>query len=218
MKREHITSQSYIDWLRSLGCIVYLPLSADGDLQDRISGIDIVQDNGSFQWNASKQMYQFNVPSTYGGAAVLRNGFDNTMFTTNSLTFCVHFKKLQNLSGGRTLLINKNVVVQSEFNVLYNGSSNMTNMPSDYSYAHTLTSNEILTSYQQGQYYNSWDVNNNQYNNKPSEWIINQNDKGLWLGCYTGNSSQIGSYCMGEIYIFDGVLDLTTIRKIQGYE
>lgn len=218
MKREHYKEQSYIEWLKSLGCLVYLPLSADGDLQDRISGIDIVRDIGSFQWNTTKQMYQFNVPASYGGAAVLRNSFDKTMFTTDSLTFCIHFKKLQNLNGARTMLQNKNVTVNAELNIGYNGGSDMTNMPSDYYYAHTLTANEIFTSYQQGAYYNSWDLNNNQYYNKPSEWTINQNDKGLWLGCYTANSSQIGSYCMGEIYIFDGVLDLQTIRKIQGYE
>lgn len=217
MKREHKIEQNYIEWLKSLGCVVYLPLS-EGDLKDYISGVNIVQDAGSFEWNTSKQMYQFNMPSYYGGAAVLRNNFGSDMFSTDSYTFCVHFKKLQNLSGARNILVNKNQVGFANFNAGYNGSSNITNFPNDYYYASTLTSDEIMIQYQQGQFYTEVNVSTSIYINKPSEWTINQNDKGLWLGCYTGNSSQSGSYCMGDIYIFDGVLDLQTIKIIQGIE
>ena len=44
MRREHELEQSYIDWLKSLGCVVYLPLS-EGDLQDKISGNTLVVNN-----------------------------------------------------------------------------------------------------------------------------------------------------------------------------
>ena len=39
-KREHTTAQSYIDWLKSLGCVFYAPL-IQGDTRDYISGQDI---------------------------------------------------------------------------------------------------------------------------------------------------------------------------------
>ena len=115
MRREHKSEQSYIDWLKSLGCVVYLPLS-EGDLEDKISGMELIQDTGSFAWNQNKQMYQFNTPYSNGGAAVLRNGFDKTMFTTNSYTFCIHFKKLSNLGGCRTSMYNISTFL-ADFNV-----------------------------------------------------------------------------------------------------
>lgn len=217
MKREQITSQSYIDWLKSLGCVVYLPLS-EWDLKDYISGVNIVQDAGSFEWNTSKQMYQFNVPQTSGSAAILRNNFDKTWFTTNGFSFLIHFRKLQNLSGARVMLYNIQQGGFSGFNILYNGSSNMTNIPSDYHFAVTMDSSRLYTAYQDGVLYTQVQIaSGNPYIKIPSDWIINQNNKGLWIGCNAGGAPS-GSYCMNEIYIFDGVLDLQTIRKIQEYE
>ena len=216
MKREH-TQDSYIDWLKSIGCLVYLPLGLD-DTRDYISNTYLQNGTGSFTYNASKQMYQFTVPSYNGSAAILRNGFDKTWFSTNAFTFCAHFRKFQTISGMRTLLYNIGNTNSAVFNIGYNGTSNLTNFPSDYHYAHSFSSNRELTIYQQGEFCSQGVVaDSNQFYNLPSSWNINQNNKGLWIGCYNGQST-VGSYCMGEIYIFDGVLDLTTIRKIQGYE
>lgn len=52
MRREYIKSKSYIEWLKNLGCLVYLPLSADGDLEDRISGLSLqLTGQGSLVWD-----------------------------------------------------------------------------------------------------------------------------------------------------------------------
>lgn len=40
MKRQHTKLESYIDWLKSLGCVFYAPLDQDNGLKDLISGID----------------------------------------------------------------------------------------------------------------------------------------------------------------------------------
>ena len=60
-KREHITSQSYIDWLKSLGCVFYAPL-IQGDTRDYISGQDLVVSNGTVTWAISENAYQFYGP------------------------------------------------------------------------------------------------------------------------------------------------------------
>lgn len=39
MKREHIESKSYIDWLKSMGCVFYAPLDQTNGLDDLISGV-----------------------------------------------------------------------------------------------------------------------------------------------------------------------------------
>jgi len=61
MKREHTTSQSYIDWLRSMGCVFYAPL-IQGDTRDYISGQDIVISNGTVTWDNSENAYKFYGP------------------------------------------------------------------------------------------------------------------------------------------------------------
>ena len=116
------------------------------------------------------------------------------------------------------MLYNIQQVNFSGFNISYNGSSNMTNIPSDYHCAVTMDSSRLYTAYQDGVlYYQGQVASGNPYINIPSDWIINQNNKGLWIACNAAGAPS-GSYCMNEIYIFDGVLDIQTIRKIQGYE
>lgn len=63
MRREHIVEQSYIDWLKSLGCVFYAPLAQD-DLKDYISGnIGTLTGYGSMSWDSNENMYMFTSPS-----------------------------------------------------------------------------------------------------------------------------------------------------------
>ena len=41
MKREHIKSESYIEWLKSLGCVFYVPFDYEDGLKELI-GFDII--------------------------------------------------------------------------------------------------------------------------------------------------------------------------------
>lgn len=64
MRREHITEQSYIDWLKSLGCVFYAPLRQN-DYMDYISGTTgTITGDGSLVWNSTAQMYRFTSPTT----------------------------------------------------------------------------------------------------------------------------------------------------------
>jgi hypothetical protein len=57
--REHITSQSYIDWLKSLGCVFYAPLT-EFETRDLISGSQMQQgNNGTVTWDANEQAWYF---------------------------------------------------------------------------------------------------------------------------------------------------------------
>ena len=58
-RREHITSQSYIDWLKSLGCVFYAPLT-EFETRDLISGSQMQQgNNGAVTWDANEQAWFF---------------------------------------------------------------------------------------------------------------------------------------------------------------
>lgn len=60
-KREQTKSDSYIDWLKSMGCVFYAPLS-QGDTRDYISGQDLVVSNGTVTWSVNENAYQFYGP------------------------------------------------------------------------------------------------------------------------------------------------------------
>lgn len=62
-KREHHTAQSYIEWLKSLGCVFYAPLT-NGDLTDHISGQPLVVTNGTVTWDSVENAYKFYGPNT----------------------------------------------------------------------------------------------------------------------------------------------------------
>lgn len=58
MKREHIKSESYIDWLKSLGCVFYVPLDYENGLKDLISGTTgSIVTGSSITWDANENAY-----------------------------------------------------------------------------------------------------------------------------------------------------------------
>lgn len=83
MRKEHTqTEQSYIDWLKSLGCVFYAPLT-EGDTTDHISGQQLIMSNGTFTWNRNKQAYQFNGPGSIKQYIASWNNLDMDLDVNN---------------------------------------------------------------------------------------------------------------------------------------
>lgn len=101
MRREHNIETSYIDWLKSIGCLIYLPLSYDGDLQDRISGLSLqLTGQGSMIWDNAQQRYKLTSPSSYNQyVAKLDNGLTASSFPDDKYTTCYRIKKITNSSS-----------------------------------------------------------------------------------------------------------------------
>ena len=58
MKREHIKLESYIDWLKSMGCVFYVPLDYDNGLNELISGTTgTIVTGSSMTWDANENAY-----------------------------------------------------------------------------------------------------------------------------------------------------------------
>lgn len=88
MKREETSSQSYIDWLKSLGCVFYAPLS-NGDLSDNISNQILSLSNGTVTWDANQNAYKFQGPSSINNYIASWQTLNMDIDTNNiNLTIC----------------------------------------------------------------------------------------------------------------------------------
>lgn len=117
MKREQITQQNYIDWLKSMGCVFYAPL-VENDIKDYISGSQLEQSNGIITYDNNENAYRFNGPystnqyvglwgnlslnidiNNFGGSWMceIKSGVSYT------IPFCFGGRQFaQNIGGGKT--------------------------------------------------------------------------------------------------------------------
>lgn len=94
-RRQHfLNDESYTDWLKSIGCLIYLPLS-QGDLQDKITGNYLtLSGNGSLTWDNSQQMYLCTTPSSDGYVASLPFPYNYSDFTEDQFTKYWTYKRV----------------------------------------------------------------------------------------------------------------------------
>lgn len=218
MRREHSKEQSYIDWLKSLGCVLYLPLSENGDLTDRISGLTIqLTGDGSMTWDSTQQMYKFKTPSSdykqigYVADELLPTDFAGgwtCLYTIGRITYS-NTKALRALSFyGSTGNINST----NGFTPMWSGTGNTNRWPTGvHTVAYTGTANgNQRYLYQDGQLSSTsaaYDIS-----------VLPSDYSGIYIG-RTDRAVVEGVEFYGkEWYLFNNALDLATIRKIQGYE
>lgn len=222
MKREHTKSESYIDWLKSLGCIVYMPLHSN--LVDQISGESLsLTGTGSMVYNSNEDMTLvslgpnagYNIPlNTIYYVASLDIQFTSKI--TNALTCLCKGKRYTSNRVARGFGI-KNPSINMSWCLMpmYNGTSGMSSWPSssfDYAQICDYTQNNVIT-YINGALSATFTINASYL---PQNWNV-QGD-GLIFGLATHPSAANAKYYISDFYIFNQALDLTTIRKIQGYE
>lgn len=233
MRREHFIKQSYIDWLRSLGCFVYMPLG-ENDFTEYISGnIATATGYGSYSWDSDVGMYEFCSPNT--------NQFPNGALSVpinytkrkNEITILSKIRAPKSTGkpncGGIGLLYNTTLKY-------YGGcdAKNSSNSPTSY------CPNWVIHN---TPFYHAWVINTNGNNSN----YCAQEGTPYWSNVYdyinvyqsgvnqsynklniaqSYSSSQTGAYqnyngsyyYISDLMIFDAALDLATIRKIQGYE
>lgn len=125
MRREGLTQQSYIDWLKSMGCVFYAPLT-EFDSSDNISGQPMQQgNNGTVTWDSNEGAWFFQdlYPNTYDVVASWQ-GLTLPFDTTNiGFSLCYEIKIVQDgidssyfgaiiplVLGGRTVALNARYV------------------------------------------------------------------------------------------------------------
>jgi hypothetical protein len=110
MRRESKSEQSYIDWLKSIGCVLYLPLTQDGDLQDRISGASLQYTGIGTQayWDANEGMYVFVGPAYHVTSYTLANGWSAATFPDNEVSVLTTFRKNTANGNGQFMCVGNN--------------------------------------------------------------------------------------------------------------
>ncbi len=99
MIREEVMLQSYIDWLKSKGCVFYAPFDQENGLRDIIGGTTgsaySNTNSQNLQWNSSVGAYRFY--STRAPQNCCRfplSGFGDRMGTGNSYTWMCDIRKI----------------------------------------------------------------------------------------------------------------------------
>ena len=226
-KREYMARQSYIDWLKSLGCIAYLPLGSN-DFTEYISGNTAYTTGyGTYSWDSNAGMYLFTSPTIYPNS-VLSVNIDYTK-TTNKFTIMTKIKAGNKNSAG-VGLFNSNTPLfiggcdgKGSNNAMTSVQNNWANKNSSFHHAFVMNydGNNNNFAVQDGQQYwtNTYDYINHFHiaiGQNINKINISQSYSNAQSSAYYNYNGSTSYYA--DILLFDNALELQTIRKIQGYE
>jgi len=224
MRREHIkekTEQSYIDWLKSLGCVFYAPLNQENAYKDLITGIDgtVVNASGvSVGWDSTKQAYKFHAPDGYCAMIWANiNGLTDQQTSPPPKFSLVYTEMIQSARYWDEGFALGGVPSTGGYYYREDGiscSAYYGLRPSYYSGTNVITNvwrNAALVMHDNG---HSDVYINGTYIGAGQDWY-NTSSMGLKnITMLCANSYWYTKNAM----LFNTDLDLTTIRKIQGYE
>lgn len=222
MKREHKLEQSYIDWLKSLGCVFYAPLNGVNGTMDVINNVQLTTTGyGAYSYDAAKDMYLITTPSNYNQhIGKWANGIDSSStFPDDTYTFLSKAQRKdtgQHISCGISLESNFWRAVQpwspqrdstggmwawSSGDMFYNAFvfDNINGYRDNYL-------NGVLTLHQS--IFNDY---------KPSRW--NPLSSGICFGRTANGTLQLqlnSQLYIGEILLFNKALTQQEIKEVQG--
>ena len=222
-KREYMAQQSYIDWLKSLGCVFYCTFDGITGTYDLINNKPLILSGyGSIAYDSGKDMYRITTPSGQGqDIGYWNNGIGIDTFLDDDYSALYTVQRITTLSSkamhGITPYSNAFRTCQA-LDMLYNGTGSCASWPSTVTNVASsfCTSQRWRRYYQNGILYADTTIYA-QY--QPSNWVTLGNHLCLSRTPVDSNSTHRGaSLYIGATYIFNTALDLSIIRKIQGYE
>lgn len=213
MRREHpkTVDGDYLDYIRSLGCVLYLPLGEDGDKQDRISGnsLALVSGNVDMAWDSFEQMYLFTGPNYRNKSHTLDTGWTSATFPNPEVTVLTTFKKYPGQTRNGALLCTGDYAPLGGA-AMQHGTSVMSNWNNSLfkcAYALSATGRWL---YDNGALYASYGAHTPYL---PQNW----GGYNWFVGSCNSSNPGIKVYYK-DILVFNRVLSLQEIRKVQGYE
>lgn len=215
--------KGYIQWLKSLGCIVYLPLGSDGDLQDRISGLSLtLTGDGGMTWSSDYDMYLFTLTGNASKyIARLDNGMTGDTFQNDCYTTLSTFRRYDPVQfDSFGAYCQANMMSNSEnarlaLNPMWNGTGRQGLYPRRIVCLGQYNGTDERILYQDGSIYLTTSAYTPYF---PSSWVLSAS--GLHIGLPRNSTSEYinGKFYMKEFYIFNTKLSLELIRKIQGFD
>lgn len=218
MRREHNTNteQSYIDWLKSLGCVFYAPLT-EFETRDLISGSQMQQgNNGTVTWDATEQAWYFEDlnASTYDVVASWQNLSLSFDITNIGFSLCYEINIYNNgnfsndymgmgmlpiVLGGRTVAINAQYAT-SQLHIWYKVAQVFPKYEGMNRYSYIYSDGNVVKSVNRGK--TSWRGNSLTNTRVDSNYRNSQ----AYSSC---------KYYLRNAMFFDANLTQTQIREIQ---
>lgn len=221
MKRELFNINTYIEWLKSINCVFYVAFDDKTGTTDLINNVKLtLHESGNISFNASKNMYEIITPSNQGNdIGYWSNGISNTTtFQSNNFTTLHTVQKITNINGKGIHTItpySNHFRTCQTLDPNYNATGNTTSWPESITkvaYVHDYTNSKRIC-YQNGVKYGEYSLMNAFI---PSNWQTLGSGICLARTPIDNNTSyQNVSLYIGELYIFNTVLDLKTIKEIQ---
>lgn len=226
MRRETFEkgSEDYVEWLKSLGCIMYTPLRED--LQDRISGNSFVP-TGDGAYAFVNGYCEVTTPSTSPASPLNITIPALATNTSKDYTVLCEAQLIQKSVANNScrLLLFGNQAVNSEFAPQYYANPYPTALayfPSSYGNLGWVTDvtkivrvysydNKTFTYYKDGAFLfvdNGYTVNITS--------MSSPYNQGFTLGCAGHNNFRNCKFRVRDIMFFTAALDLATIKQIQG--
>ncbi|MBR3572815.1 MAG: hypothetical protein IKN99_06135 [Bacteroidales bacterium] len=212
MRREFLrkSEDSYLEYIKSLGCVLYIPLSVDGDLQDRISGNSLVYTGIGYEavWDSIVGMYRFMGYNQYTKTYTLDTGWSAATFPNNEFTGMTTFMK--GTGGGNGALLDVGNYIPMGGAVMQHGTSVTYNWTSgEYKCAYALSSSGRWL-YDNGALYSTYGAYTPYL---PTGW----GGYNWYVGSYNSSNNATTVYYK-DILMFNRVLTLQEVRKVQGYD
>lgn len=223
MSKRHHNESDYIEWLKSMGCIFYAPLS-ENDTTDKISGVNgSVQYSNSVTWDTDKNMYLFSKNNSYSPSQgiMVYSGLNLDFPNLNNVEFTLLYD-INVKVGGYHPSASPNIspkwiapIVLGERKVIINMENSNPSLNSNYKMG------VIFPNHNSGKHISKWYVNGSQ----TSSFTYTS----AMVGDYTIRDRVYINYCNSNAYtgcqfylkdmmIFNKELTINEIRKIQGYE
>lgn len=224
MRRGHFVAEgggdTYIDWLKSIGCVFYLD-AAEGNSKDQINDVPItLSGNGSFSYDSSKHAFYCKSPSSANQyIGIWNNGMSGSTFPYDNWTSINIIEKITNTNGKylSSFGVNCNTRAYSaQFSPFYNITNRVVQYPSGKFSTGTACnySGNIRYFYQNGSLYDSRTYNTD---HQPSRWVQLSTGTALGVVIQTNYDANIEWYNY-RTAIFNTVLDLTTINQIINHQ
>lgn len=209
MRRSYTVSESFIDYLKSLGCVLYLPLG-ENDYHDYIGGHDLVfTGSGSMSWDSNVGMTLLTAPGSYPTdiATLQSDTLKPESFPTDECTTCITFKRKSTNKYGDFFCMgryNQNLYPNPDVN----GTASMASWGDGVHNSGLTHSINGRTWFEDGALYRQ-DSTSSQ---RPSQWV----GYNWFINTVSGLRTNAQSY-YANIMIFNRVLTLDEYRKVSGY-
>ncbi len=213
--RGPVSNRLYIDWLKSLGCVLWLPLETPGDLNERLTGNPLVTTSdtrGYLEWDTTNNMYYMHSgPTTSAKYYTLQTEWDSTTFVNNEFTALTEFKRKSSTGLPLWFMLGNTNSVPAGAATIYNGTNNMSSWDAYRHKAAYYIGPSYRKIYQDGALYRQYAAHNPYL---PSNW-------GSWewfIGTYTATNTTNCECYVKNIMIFNRELSLSEINKIQNIQ